>query len=37
VLPQIFISGEFVGGSDILYQMHQSGELGKTLTGLDKK
>ncbi|KAK2077804.1 hypothetical protein QBZ16_004652 [Prototheca wickerhamii] len=23
----IFIGGEFVGGSDILYQMHQEGEL----------
>lgn len=26
-IPQVFIKGEFVGGSDILYQMHQSGEL----------
>lgn len=26
-LPQIYINGEFVGGSDILMQMHQSGEL----------
>jgi monothiol glutaredoxin len=26
-IPQIFIAGEFVGGSDILMQMHQSGEL----------
>ena len=25
--PQVFIGGEFVGGSDILYQMHQEGEL----------
>lgn len=24
---QIFVGGEFIGGSDILYQMHQSGEL----------
>ncbi len=24
---QIFINGEFVGGSDILMGMHQSGEL----------
>ncbi|MEL6345144.1 MAG: Grx4 family monothiol glutaredoxin [Myxococcota bacterium] len=26
-LPQIYIGGEFIGGSDILQQMHQSGEL----------
>ena len=26
-IPQIFIKGEFVGGSDILMQMHQKGEL----------
>ena len=26
-LPQIYIHGEFVGGSDILAQMHESGEL----------
>ncbi|GAB6021748.1 Glutaredoxin- protein 5, mitochondrial [Chamberlinius hualienensis] len=26
-IPQVFINGEFVGGSDILLQMHQSGEL----------
>ena len=26
-IPQIFINGEFVGGCDILLQMHQNGEL----------
>uniref|UniRef100_A0A1B6MDV2 Glutaredoxin-related protein 5, mitochondrial n=1 Tax=Graphocephala atropunctata TaxID=36148 RepID=A0A1B6MDV2_9HEMI len=26
-IPQIFINGEFVGGCDILLQMHQSGDL----------
>ncbi len=26
-IPQIYIGGEFVGGSDILMQMHQAGEL----------
>ncbi|KAJ9580100.1 hypothetical protein L9F63_004242 [Diploptera punctata] len=26
-IPQVFISGEFVGGCDIMLQMHQSGEL----------
>lgn len=30
-IPQIFIGGEFVGGSDILYDLHQKGELGKML------
>ncbi len=26
-IPQIFVGGEFVGGADILKQMHDSGEL----------
>lgn len=26
-IPQIFVKGEFIGGSDILMQMHQNGEL----------
>lgn len=26
-IPQIFIGGEFVGGCDIMLQMHQNGEL----------
>ncbi len=26
-IPQIYINGEFIGGSDILAQMHESGEL----------
>lgn len=26
-IPQVFINGEFVGGCDILLQMHQNGEL----------
>ena len=29
-LPQVYVGGEFVGGSDILGQLHESGEL-KTL------
>ncbi|MQM21428.1 hypothetical protein Taro_054468 [Colocasia esculenta] len=29
--PQIFIKGEFIGGSDIVLSMHQSGELGEKL------
>ncbi|HND30207.1 MAG TPA: Grx4 family monothiol glutaredoxin [Myxococcota bacterium] len=30
-LPQIFINGEFVGGSDILKELHGNGELKKML------
>ncbi|KAL1501908.1 hypothetical protein ABEB36_007141 [Hypothenemus hampei] len=26
-IPQVFINGEFVGGCDIILQMHQSGDL----------
>jgi len=32
-IPQIFINGEFVGGCDILTEMHESGELKKLLVG----
>jgi len=31
-LPQCYVRGEFVGGSDIFTEMYQSGEL-KTLLG----
>ncbi|XP_022190805.2 glutaredoxin-related protein 5, mitochondrial [Nilaparvata lugens] len=30
-IPQVFINGEFVGGCDIMLQMHQSGDLIKEL------
>lgn len=30
-IPQLYIKGEFIGGSDIMTEMHQSGELGKLL------
>jgi len=30
-IPQLYIKGEFVGGSDILSEMYQSGELQKLL------
>jgi len=30
-IPQVFIAGEFVGGCDILIQMHQNGDLVKEL------
>jgi len=32
-IPQLYVNGEFVGGSDIMREMHQSGELQKLLTG----
>lgn len=28
-IPQLYVSGEFIGGSDILMEMHESGELEK--------
>jgi len=31
-IPQLYIGGEFVGGSDIVMQMYQSGDLQKMLT-----
>ena len=30
-IPQLYIGGEFVGGSDILAEMYQSGELQQAL------
>ncbi len=30
-VPQLYVSGEFVGGCDIVREMYQSGELQKTL------
>lgn len=30
-IPQLYIGGEFVGGSDIMYEMYQSGELQKLI------
>jgi monothiol glutaredoxin len=34
--PQLYIKGEFVGGADIVRQMHESGELAKMLGDLAK-
>jgi monothiol glutaredoxin len=31
-IPQLYVNGEFVGGSDIVTEMYQSGELEKLLT-----
>ena len=30
-IPQVYVGGKFVGGSDILMEMYQSGELKKLL------
>lgn len=30
-IPQLYIGGEFIGGSDIMYEMYQSGELQKLI------
>ena len=31
-IPQLYVKGEFVGGSDIVREMFQSGELQQALT-----
>jgi monothiol glutaredoxin len=36
-IPQLYVNGEFVGGSDIMREMYQSGELQKLLEGLSQK
>ena len=33
-IPQLYVNGEFVGGSDIMREMYESGELQKLLEGL---
>src|SRR6202162_3582961 len=32
-IPQLYVNGEFVGGSDIITEMYQNGELQKMLAG----
>jgi monothiol glutaredoxin len=32
-IPQLYIKGEFIGGSDIMMEMYESGELQKVITG----
>jgi len=32
-IPQLYVNGEFVGGSDIMREMYESGELRKVLEG----
>ncbi len=31
-IPQLYVKGEFVGGSDIMMEMYQSGELQQVIT-----
>jgi len=35
-IPQLYINGEFVGGSDIVKEMYESGELQKMLEAAEK-
>lgn len=30
-IPQLYVNGEFVGGSDIMFEMYESGELHQVL------
>ena len=32
-IPQLYIKGEFIGGSDIMMEMYESGELQKAIAG----
>lgn len=33
-LPQVFIKGEYIGGADVIKQLHETGQLAKLLKGL---
>ena len=32
-IPQLYVKGEFIGGSDIMTEMYENGELQQVLTG----
>ena len=32
-IPQLYVGGQFIGGSDICYEMYQSGDLQKLVEG----
>ena len=36
-IPQLYVNGEFVGGSDIMAEMAQSGELQQLLSGVPEQ
>ena len=33
IIPQLYIKGEFIGGSDIMMEMYESGELQQVING----
>ncbi|MBN8841357.1 MAG: Grx4 family monothiol glutaredoxin [Sphingomonadales bacterium] len=35
-IPQLYVGGEFVGGSDIMMEMYESGELAELVEGFAK-
>ena len=35
-IPQLYIQGELIGGSDIVMEMHENGELKKKIDNLDE-
>ena len=35
-IPQLYIQGELIGGSDIVMEMHENGELKKKIDALDR-
>ena len=35
-IPQLYIQGELIGGSDIVMEMHENGELKKKIDSLDR-
>ena len=35
-IPQLYVKGEFIGGSDIMMEMYESGELQQVLNAPDK-
>jgi monothiol glutaredoxin len=36
-IPQLYVAGKFVGGCDIVTEMHQNGELAKELAAAGAK
>lgn len=36
-IPQLYINGEFIGGSDIMIEMYQSGELKNLIDEVSEK
>ena len=35
-IPQLYVKGEFIGGSDIVYDMHRDGELDSVFSNIEK-